>query len=253
MANPSAGDDWFELYNSGSLPVPLGGLFITDDLTDRSRFHIAPLSFLGNGTNAFVRIEADSSPEKGARHAGFNLSAHGEEIGLYAADGSPIDTVVFGPQLTDVSEGRLPDGSPSIAALPAPSPGASNSGFAPGDSDGDGLPDEWEQAHFGNLLRDGSGDFDGDGLTDRQEYIAGTDPASSADYLRIEALTVSAGASTLSFEAVSGRTYQVEYTSDLSAGAWQVLSEQTASTTGRVQVSDSAPHAGARFYRIKVH
>ncbi len=44
------------------------------------------------------------------------------------------------------------------------------------DTDGDGLPDEWEMTHFGTLDRDGSGDFDGDGLSDLMEYQLGQDP-----------------------------------------------------------------------------
>ncbi|MHB8836569.1 MAG: OmpL47-type beta-barrel domain-containing protein [Candidatus Methylomirabilia bacterium] len=44
------------------------------------------------------------------------------------------------------------------------------------DTDGDGITDAWELAHFGSLARDGSGDADGDGQTDREEFLAGTDP-----------------------------------------------------------------------------
>ncbi|NIP92267.1 MAG: hypothetical protein GWO24_01845, partial [Akkermansiaceae bacterium] len=46
------------------------------------------------------------------------------------------------------------------------------------DSDGDGLPDAWEEAFFpGDLTRLASGeDFDGDGLNDEDEESAGTDP-----------------------------------------------------------------------------
>ena len=44
------------------------------------------------------------------------------------------------------------------------------------DTDGDGLPDDWEMTHFGSLERDGTGDFDGDGITDMDEYLNGTDP-----------------------------------------------------------------------------
>ncbi|WP_428623320.1 putative Ig domain-containing protein [Sedimenticola sp.] len=46
------------------------------------------------------------------------------------------------------------------------------------DTDGDGMADAWELAHFGNLDRDGTGDFDGDGTSDLQEYLDGSDPAS---------------------------------------------------------------------------
>ena len=45
-----------------------------------------------------------------------------------------------------------------------------------GDSDGDGLDDDWELEHFGNLDRDGSGDFDGDGVSDLDEFLNRTDP-----------------------------------------------------------------------------
>lgn len=38
------------------------------------------------------------------------------------------------------------------------------------DSDNDGLGDDWEQANFGNLDRDGTLDSDNDGATDREEY-----------------------------------------------------------------------------------
>ena len=47
------------------------------------------------------------------------------------------------------------------------------------DSDNDGMPDDWEMAHFGTLDRDGTGDFDQDGISDLDEYISGTDPTVS--------------------------------------------------------------------------
>ncbi len=49
------------------------------------------------------------------------------------------------------------------------------------DSDGDGMPDEWELEHFANLLRNGLGDFDGDGFSDLREALAGTNPEDEND------------------------------------------------------------------------
>ncbi len=43
--------------------------------------------------------------------------------------------------------------------------------YPPTDTDGDGMPDEWEMENFNTLERDGSGDFDNDGITDLEEYL----------------------------------------------------------------------------------
>jgi len=45
-----------------------------------------------------------------------------------------------------------------------------------GDSDTDGMPDDWEMQYFGTLGHDGTGDFDGDGIPDMEEYLRGSDP-----------------------------------------------------------------------------
>ena len=44
------------------------------------------------------------------------------------------------------------------------------------DSDGNGLPDAWEQQHFGHLGVDPNDDPDGDGATNLREYQRDTDP-----------------------------------------------------------------------------
>lgn len=63
------------------------------------------------------------------------------------------------------------------------------------DSDGDGLPDTWETANFGNLTQRATGDFDGDGINNIDEYQDGTNPASNAAYRpRLTILTDGGGA-----------------------------------------------------------
>ncbi len=44
------------------------------------------------------------------------------------------------------------------------------------DTDVDGLPDDWEIFHFGNIAEEGSGDADSDGITNHGEYLYDWDP-----------------------------------------------------------------------------
>lgn len=44
------------------------------------------------------------------------------------------------------------------------------------DTDGDGMPDWWEWAHFDSLDQDETTDWDEDGLLDIDEHLFGTDP-----------------------------------------------------------------------------
>ena len=128
LADPSPGnDDWFEVYNPGSLPVAVGGLRLSDDLVNRTKHTIPALSFIGYGTNAFQRFVADGNVGAGADHVSFSLRANGEALAISTAAGALINGVAFAAQQLDVSEGRFPDGSTNIVRFGGTaSPGESN-------------------------------------------------------------------------------------------------------------------------------
>ena len=86
------------------------------------------------------------------------------------------------------------------------------------DTDGDGLPDSWENEKFGNLTADATADSDGDGTTNLMEYLAGTNPSSAASVFR-PASHVAGGNLVLTVPTVSGRSYRVWGTANLQ-GAW---------------------------------
>jgi hypothetical protein len=120
MADPESGDDWFELYNADSRPVALDGVRLTDTFADPNAYRVPALSFIGVGSNAFVRFEADNpSTPSGPEHVNFKLGKEGDSIYLLAPNSGPqIDAVTFGPQGLGVSQGRLPDGAATIVSFP---------------------------------------------------------------------------------------------------------------------------------------
>lgn len=112
MAKPDSGDDWLELYNPETLPVLLGGLSLTDTPQTPALSPIPAHSYIG--PSGFQLFWADGDPEKGADHANFKLSGGGETLKLNSGTVA-LDTVTFGEQEDGASEGRLPDGSATIA------------------------------------------------------------------------------------------------------------------------------------------
>ncbi len=114
-ADPADGDfdDWFELYNAGATPVDLASYTLTDDLDNPAKHLIPPGTIVPAG--GFLLIWADEEDDQNAPgrdlHASFKLAIGGEQLGLFAPDGSLVDALSYGPQANDVSAGRFPDGA----------------------------------------------------------------------------------------------------------------------------------------------
>ena len=125
MASPAYGDDWFELYNSGTAPVALAGLYLSDNAASPTTTPIPALSFIAAG--GFTRFLANGSTA-GGNACNFKLSASGESVVLTAANGTTnLDIINFSAQTPDVSQGRIPDGGTTLAAFTTTaSPEASN-------------------------------------------------------------------------------------------------------------------------------
>jgi hypothetical protein len=117
------------------------------------------------------------------------------------------------------------------------------------DSDGDGIPDQWETA-FGfspTNSADRNADGDNDGMRNWEEYVAGTDATNALSYLKVD-LGGSGGASVL-FHAVSNRTYSVLFT-DNAGGPWSRLADIPARSSNRVETVADPGYSTNRFYRL---
>ena len=126
-------------------------------------------------------------------------------------------------------------------------------GIAPVDSDGDGLPDDWEQTHFGSLAQNGSGDADSDGVSNLEEYQAGTDPTDPQSLFAI--LRVGAhpqGGVEIRWSSMADKSYIVERSGNLLGGFTPVAQNLAATPPLNTYHDVTATGEGPYFYRLKL-
>jgi hypothetical protein len=128
-------DDWIELYNAGATSVDVAGMYVTDDLGEPTKWQFPSdhPELTAIPPHGYLLLWADGDTADAGLHASFNLSAGGEEIGLFDRDGvTLIDSLSFGVQTTDVSYGRYPDGADEWQFMAWPTPGDWNISTYPG-------------------------------------------------------------------------------------------------------------------------
>ena len=123
--------DWVEIYNAGSSPVDIGGMYTSDSLAAPMKYPAIPTGYASTVVPAhgYLVFYPDGNAGWGPLHMPYGLKKAGEQIGLFTAAGAVIDTVTFGAQTSNLSQARVPDGG-SWHFLVTPTPGATN-GTAP--------------------------------------------------------------------------------------------------------------------------
>jgi len=127
-------EDFIEIYNSGADAVDIGGLWITDDLTDVSTWEQIPTTdatttTVAAGNHIVIWADKDQSSQGILHTDDIKLSSDGEQIGLILISGTDtvfVDSLTFGAQTDDISYGRYPDGSDNWIYFDPPSPGTTN-------------------------------------------------------------------------------------------------------------------------------
>jgi endonuclease/exonuclease/phosphatase family metal-dependent hydrolase len=130
--------------------------------------------------------------------------------------------------------------------------------FADVDRDGDGLPDAWELAWFGNLTGNADDDADGDGADSRHELLACTSPLDAASVFRATGIVRSGADIALSWPAIHGKTYTGWSAATNSFGTnlvWSCVFTNAGnatfpSATNTVVVSPAA--SPAVFFRLRI-
>lgn len=117
-----------------------------------------------------------------------------------------------------------------------------------------GTPEWWLAQHFGDTnYEDAAGqDGDGDGIVSWQEFEAGTDPTNVASFLAL-GLSEGTNGSALTFLAATGRTYQLQVSTDLVEAAWQPMPEQPdLPGDGEIHTIPGTNSEPQRLYRLRV-
>lgn len=121
-------DDWFEIYNSGTNPINVAGMYVSDDPADPFKYKI-PNTNSSQTTiqpNGFLVFWADEQGTQGVRHTNFKLASTGESVGLYYIDGRKIDEKNFPSVPENKSYGRTTNGGATWNILNTVSKGTSN-------------------------------------------------------------------------------------------------------------------------------
>jgi hypothetical protein len=221
---------------------------------------------LGDGTPANgIRYLNNSATDFGVNHDGAgNLRgfAYGANIGWLFFTNRAADGAAYQGPTVDLRTGRINGfvyganvGWISLSNLFAH---VQTDSIQMGpDTDGDGLPDDWERNYAGNLTTlNGTGDNDGDGVPNSQEYLADTDPLNASSNLRITSFIATAAGTmnTITFRSRPTRLYEVQERTSLNTGPiWAdsglgLFSPDAGATTTR-SFSDTA--STMRYFRVE--
>jgi hypothetical protein len=118
-------DDWIELYNFSDNVVDLNGMYLTDELSDPTKWQFP--SGTAISAYGYLLIWADNDIADEGLHANFQLSSDGDEVGLFDVDGvTLLDSIVFTEQTMNISYGRYPDANDNFQYFNYPTPGSAN-------------------------------------------------------------------------------------------------------------------------------
>lgn len=174
-------DDWIELYNYSESAINLEGYFLSDDADNLAKWTFPAGTSIGSGS--YLIVWADEDEDQEGLHASFKLSASAESIFLTDASSAIVDEVSYTDQNTDISYGRMPNGTGDFETMD-PTFGTEN-GVLP-DVDQDGVTADLDcddnDETIGAKQDEGTVCDDGNSVTENDEIqsdgctCAGTNP-----------------------------------------------------------------------------
>ncbi len=102
-------EDWIELYNNTDQEIDLFGFYLSDNASNPRKWRFP--AGVTIGPNEFLIVWADKNESEEGVHAGFELAKDGEHIVITHQDGTVVDSISYGQQVTNVPSARVPNGT----------------------------------------------------------------------------------------------------------------------------------------------
>ncbi|MCA9197740.1 MAG: chitobiase/beta-hexosaminidase C-terminal domain-containing protein, partial [Planctomycetales bacterium] len=125
--------DWIELRNLLSEPVDLEGLFLSDDVSNPTKWQFPAGSVIGGNGYLVVMASGENITDpdldlNGYLHTNFSLDAGGDSVYVSNLDGQPIHAIeMFPEQRVHISYGGATNDSNQLGYFMQPTPGDANS------------------------------------------------------------------------------------------------------------------------------
>ena len=124
------------------------------------------------------------------------------------------------------------------------------------DFDFDGLNDSWQRKNFpvfASKLSRASADPDTDGYSNQDEYLTGKDPNDIDSYptLEIKSITVDSSGTTIQWNSIPGKNYQVWRKKNVGLSEWIKIKEPHTAQRSFMFFVDTSERKELQFYRVQ--
>ena len=124
------------------------------------------------------------------------------------------------------------------------------------DFDFDGLNDSWQRKNFpvfASKISRASAEPDTDGYSNQDEYFTGKDPNDIGSYptLEIKSITVDPSGTTIQWNSIPGKSYQVWRKKNVSLSKWIKIKEPQTAQRSFMFFVDPSEREELQFYRVQ--
>ncbi len=232
---------------------------IRSPVTDPGSYSIIglPTSMSPGQSNFTIGVFSADLPTSGAT---FTITGDGLTLGAPTYD--PAGTVFDGLNGISMSISVASNATPGLRTFIVQQ--GANIAYANGfieilplipDYNFDGLDDRFQRKYFFPFTQTNAApnaDPDGDGFVNSAEYVAGTDPTNPASLLKMLSTTTAANGTTVKWQSVVGKHYQLMSRTDLGSGSWQNVGSPVIANGATAQQLDSSATNGIHFYKVQV-